>query len=79
MKEKDLLEIYKERIEKESSYGDKAEACRIAGYSTQVYSTAMRKEKLSELTDGERRVLEELIILLNHRKQEINKFKSYGS
>lgn len=79
MAEKDLLEIYKERIKNEAKHGDKADACRYAKYSARTYLNAMAKNKIHELTDGEFCVIEALIKILDQRKSERQKVKSNGT
>lgn len=78
MKEKDLLEIYKERIANEAKHGDKAKACKNAGgYTPRIYLNALEKEKISDLTDGELRVITALIKILNERKAEVLELKHH--
>lgn len=66
--EKDILSIWKDRIENEAKYGDKTQACSNAGTTMTTYQTAMRKETFSELTDTEIRVLVDMIKILDERK-----------
>jgi len=72
-KEKDLLEIYKERIKKESKRGDKAEAIRRAGVTQGTYDAGFKKEKIDELTIKELDTLGAHIDVLNERKEELRK------
>lgn len=68
--EKDLLIIWKERIEKESKYGDKKKAYEKAGVSETTYDNAMKKKSIDDLTDTEFEVMSEHINILEERKQK---------
>ena len=67
--ENDILSIWKDRIENEAKYGDKTQACKNAGTTMTTCQTAMKKETYLELTDTEIRVLEEVIKILDARKE----------
>lgn len=69
--EKDVLSIWKERITKETKHGDKKKACDAAGTTPTTYLTALKKEKLDDLTDGELKTLSELITILDERKEKL--------
>lgn len=69
MNGKDILSIWKDRIENEAKYGDKTQACSNAGSTMTTYQTAMKKERFSELTDKEIGVLVEVIKILDARKE----------
>lgn len=69
--EKDLLEIWKERIENEGKHGDKKKAYKRAGVSETTYDNAMKKETSNDLTDAEFEALSEHINILDERKQKI--------
>ena len=73
--EKDVLNIWKERIEKESKHGDKKKACDAAGSTASTYLNAMKREKFDDLTDGEQRTLQALIEILDERKEKQQKLK----
>lgn len=72
------LEKIKERIRSEQQYGDVAKACENAGYSTSTYNTAMKRNSLSELKDGELKVLKEMINLLDERIASRKKLAEYA-
>lgn len=74
-KEKDILTIWKERIEKESKHGDKKKACDVAGSTASTYLNAMKKERFDDLTNGEQRTLQALVEILDERKAEQQKLK----
>lgn len=78
--EKDILSIWKDRIENESKYGDKTQACKNAGTTMTTHQTAMKKEKFADLTDTEKRVLEENIKILDTRNEATIKLqKQYAT
>lgn len=68
MKAKDILEVWKERIVKESKTGDRVKACRNVGFTYTTHQNAMKKGKLEDLTDGELSVLAANIAILDERK-----------
>ncbi len=70
-REKDILSIWKERITQETKYGDKKKACNVAGTTPTTYLTALKKESLEDLTDGELRTLTVLITILDERKEKL--------
>lgn len=73
--EKDILDIWKERISNESKYGDKKKACDVAGSTVTTYLNALKKAKFDDLTDGEQRTLQALMEILDARKQMQQKLK----
>lgn len=80
MSEKDLLEIWKERIKNESKRGDKAEAIRRADVTQPTYDTGFRKTKLADLTDKELEVIEAHINVLDERKALLkSKIEQYAT
>ena len=68
--EKDLLEIWKERIAKESKYGDKKKAYKAIKVSEGTYDNAMKRQSIDDLTDTEFEVLSQHINILDARKQK---------
>lgn len=68
MKAKDILEVWKERIVKESKTGDRVKACRNVGFTYTTHQNAMKKATLADLTDGELAVLAANIAILDERK-----------
>lgn len=72
-KEKDLLDIWKDRIAEESKRGDKAEAIRRANTTQTTYDSGFKKEKIEALTDKEVEVIEQHIKVLDERKEELQK------
>lgn len=68
---KDVLIIWKERIGSETKHGDKKKACDAAGTTPTTYLTALKKEKLDSLTDGELKTLSALIAILDERKEKL--------
>lgn len=68
---RDVLDIWKERIKNESKHGDKKRACDNAGTTATTYLTAMRRTKFIDLKEGEIRVLQALIDVLDSRKAAI--------
>lgn len=68
--EKDLLDIWKERIEKEGKHGDKKKAYKRAGVSETTYDNAMKRQSIDDLTDSEFEALSEHINILEERKQK---------
>lgn len=68
--EKDLLDIWKETIEKESKHGDKKKAYERAGVSETTYDNAMKRTSVDDLTDSEFEVLSEHIKIIDERKQK---------
>lgn len=73
--EKDLLEIYKERIAKESKRGDKAEALRRTTITQPTYDAGFEKAKYLDLSDKETIVIEAHIQILDERKEEVRRKK----
>lgn len=70
-KGKDILDLWKQRIINESKRGDRIKACRNAGFTYTTHQFAMKKESLSDLTDGELSVLAENIKILDNRKEKL--------
>ena len=70
-KEKDLLEIYKERIKQESKRGDKAEALRRTTITQPTYDAGFEKAKYLDLSDKETIVIEAHIKILDERKEKL--------
>lgn len=70
-KERDMLVIIKERIEKESKYGDKAKACKNASITTTTYDKAINKSVYDKLTDSEELVLLAHISILDARVKKL--------
>lgn len=68
--EKDLLEIYKERIAKESKRGDKAEALRRTTITQPTYNDGLKKATYLDLSEKETIVIEAHIAILDERKEE---------
>lgn len=68
--EKNILEVWKERILSESKNGDRMKACRNVGVSYTTHQNAMKKANLVDLTDAEMNVLEENIKILDERKEK---------
>lgn len=78
--EKDLLEIYKERIANESKRGDKAEALRRTTITQPTYDEGMRKSKYLDLSEKETIAIEAHIQILDERKEELRrKQKQYAT
>lgn len=73
---KDPLEIIKERIKNERRRNDKSKACLKAGVSPSTYENALKKEKYSELTNGEEAALLAHIGILNERIENQRKIVS---
>jgi hypothetical protein len=73
--QKDILSIWKERINKESKHGDKKKACDAAGSTASTYLNAMKRETFDDLTDGEQSTLQALIEILDERKAKQQKLK----
>ena len=71
--EKDLLEIYKERIAKESKRGDKAEALRRTTITQPTYDEGMRKAKYLDLSEKETISIEAHVKILDDRKEELRR------
>ena len=63
----DELEKIKERISRETIRDDRANACAAVGVSTTVFRTAMKKTRLSDLTDAEEKVLDKVREILDER------------
>ncbi len=76
MSVKDVLEIWKERIDSEFKHGDKTQACKNAGATMTTYQTAMKKDFFAELTNTEKRVLEEMLKILDARKEANQKLQA---
>lgn len=74
--EKDVLAIWKERIENEARHGDKKKACEAAGTTPTTFLTAMKRKKFVDLKDGELRTLQALIERLDARKEKFEKIQS---
>lgn len=70
MKEKDKLEIIKERFELEGMTGDQAEAARKAKLSPPNVTTGLARESWNKCTKSEKSVLIQLIKILDKRKEE---------
>lgn len=70
MEEKDLLQIIKERFEKEGVVGDKSEAARRVKVSTPNVANGLAKEKFSDLTKSEKKAIISLRKVLDERKME---------
>lgn len=75
-KERDVLDIWKERIKNEARHGDKKKACEAAGTTATTFLTAMKRERFIDLKDGELRTLQMLIERLNDRKERFEKIQS---
>lgn len=71
--EKDLLDLFKERIAAEARQGDLAGAARRTKVSTTTYYTAIRKARYCDLTDRERDLIDAYMDVLNTRRAEISK------
>ena len=69
----DELEKIKERIRTETIRDDRANACAAVGFSTTVFRTAMKKTRLSDLTEAEGKVLNEVLNILDARIQRHNR------
>lgn len=74
--EKDVLDIWKERIQNEARHGDKKKACEAAGTTATTYLTAMKREKITDLKDGELKTLQMLIQRIDARKEQFEKIQS---
>ena len=74
--EKDVLDIWKERIKNEAKHGDKKKACDVAGTTPPTYLSAMKREKFIDLKDGELKTLQRLIERLDARKERFEKIQS---
>lgn len=74
--EKDVLIIWKERIKNEVRHGDKKKACEAAGTTATTFLTAMKREKFTDLKDGELKTLQMLIERLDARKERFEKIQS---
>lgn len=68
--QKDILEVWKERILTESKRGDRMKACKNINVSYTTHQNAMKKATLIDLTDAEMNVLEENIKILDERKEK---------
>lgn len=68
--EKDILEVWKERILTESKRGDRMKACKNIDVSYTTHQNAMKKATLIDLTDAEMDVLAENIKILDERKEK---------
>lgn len=69
--DKDLLEIWKERIANESKRGDKAKALRSVPTTAPTYNDGMKKSKLEDLTEAELAAIEAHINVLDERKAKL--------
>jgi len=69
-KEKDLLEVIKERIKAESKFGDKAKACNGVGISATTHDKGLAKQNYDDLTDSEEKVLLAHIAILDDRAEQ---------
>lgn len=76
-KEKDLLDIWKVRIAKESKRGDKAEAIRRANTTQTTYDRGLKQKKYFDLTAKQIEVIELHIKVLDERKEEIKQKLSH--
>ena len=74
--ERDVLLIWKERIKNESAYGDKKRACEAAGTSPTTFLSAMKRDRLIDLKDGELKTLQALIQRLDDRKENLELIQS---
>ena len=74
--ERDVLDIWKERIKKEAKHGDKTKACQIVGTTMTTYRNALLREKFTDLKDGELEMLQALIERLDNRKELLQKIQS---
>ena len=74
--EKDILSVWKDRIEREAKHGDKTRACKAADVTMTTYQTAMRKESFSALTDAEVAALTEMVKLLDERAEAVSKLRA---
>ena len=73
---RDVLDIWKERISKETQRGDKTRACGKVGVTLTTFQSAMRRATLFDLKDGELKVLQALIERLDARLQSIEQIQS---
>ena len=73
--ERDVLDIWKERIRKEAKHGDKKKACYDAGISYQTLRNAMDKNEIEELSSCELLALQKLIERLDARKEHFEKIR----
>jgi murein endopeptidase len=69
--ENDFIKL-KEHILKEKGTFDTGEASRHIGLSSTVFYSAMRKMSFDELTEGELRYIEEMVSIMDDRKQRID-------
>ena len=65
---RDAFEVIKERIKAEAKHGDRTQACKDVGTTMTTYRTAVAKEKLSDLSDIELRLITRLEEILETRK-----------
>ena len=63
------MEKFKELIKSDGKQGDKQLACSHAGVTRSVLDTALKKQDLSQCTNGELRVLNELRTIIEERKK----------
>jgi hypothetical protein len=62
----------KERILKERGTFDTGEASKHIGLSSTVFYSAMKRTSFEELTEGELRFIEEMVSIIEGRKQRID-------
>lgn len=74
--ERDVLEIWKERITDEIQHGDIKAATKKAGSTNTTFHNAMKKNRLIELSDKELETLESVIERLNARKDRYEKIRA---
>lgn len=67
--EANKLKIINERIEKESKFGDKAEACRIAGITPTTMNRGLSRTSYDELTADEHKGIVAFLDILEKRKE----------
>lgn len=78
--QKDLLEIWKERISKEGKRGDKAKVYKRVPTTAPTYAEGIKKEKYTDLTEGEMKAIEGHIAILDERiKEEQKKRMQYAT
>lgn len=73
--EKDLLDIFKDRIEKEAMLGDITDGVTRSGYSRTTYYSGQKRTKYADLKAGEVKVFEAIIKILDERKERNEKIK----
>jgi hypothetical protein len=72
----DELANIKKRRATEHRQGDVRKACERVGVSSTIYQTAMRKMRVSDLTDKEMKVLIAFQEVLDERKAEQDKLRN---